>query len=657
MIFHFLLKNLQSNMRNYIGYCCTIAFSVFIFYTFTAITHLSLDPTIDYLNYGYLQSVVSLSIFVLYIFTFVFIVYASSYFLRIRYPELLVYYSLGFEKHHLAIIFVIETLVINGLALLIGLIIGVVSTHFFTLLLYALIHVAPDVSMPIFFDYEAFQYTLTTFLIFMGLSILFTIIRIYMLNAKKVHQKMTIKKPLRGSFIMSFIAFGLFGFSYYLIFYPKDHFDVLLLIGFSVFWLVVPATFLFFSYFTGIFLRILKRTRLYLRNAKNFIAISSLQYQLRNFTLFLGVFTTLTTIALVMLIATTLFYQNIDQSVNADFPFAYIYTNPDNQNESRIIHNMLNNNGNNPLTNEDHYSFVLLDESQFHFNLNATNLNSLTNIQSITSLAVFSVSTYNDISNGADLNLSKTQAVYNTNPLLESKERPKPFTIDLGNTRVQTVPKGQNNFLNGYLANYGDSRSLIVSDELYNQLMAKYQSITFTTASYRDNSNLTNNYYELTNYLYDNDIPYDSILYTYTLYYNGGGTLILCSYGLAILIFLTLASILYFKLVADGRLKIDYFKNLYALGMDKSQIIGSIRMQFRLIFIVPCAVGVLHTILAIYLFSFLLQAALASLSFLDLYITTIGIIAGFILLFWLIYRQVLHSYTKRIFKNNRFLDY
>ena len=100
------------------------------------------SPGMDTLPGGSnLQSIVSLGVIVICIFSFIFLLYSNSFLMKRRQKELGLYNILGMEKGHIAKMLFWETVYTSVLSFIVGILVGILGSKLALLLLLKLAHI------------------------------------------------------------------------------------------------------------------------------------------------------------------------------------------------------------------------------------------------------------------------------------------------------------------------------------------------------------------------------------------------------------------------------------------------------------------------------------------------------------------------------------
>lgn len=137
MMFKLALKNATKSIKDYGVYFFTLVLGVCIFYMFNSIYAQEEMMSFQYSTHNALKSLTQIlgyvSVFVSVILGFL-IIYANNYFIKRRKKELGIYMTLGMNKRQISNILVLETFFMAVLALIFGLLLGIILSQFMSLI-------------------------------------------------------------------------------------------------------------------------------------------------------------------------------------------------------------------------------------------------------------------------------------------------------------------------------------------------------------------------------------------------------------------------------------------------------------------------------------------------------------------------------------------
>ncbi|MBO0562244.1 ABC transporter permease [Clostridium botulinum] len=156
------VNNVKKNFSNYIMYLISAVFSVMIFYIFCSI---AFNDVIMKLadNKVTVKVAFKASAVIVALFSFVFIWYSNSFFLKRRKKEIAIYSIIGMEKRQVAKMLFYENIIIGTLAIFFGIVLGGMFSKYFSLMLIYLMKETLDLKFTVVPN--AFKITILVFFI------------------------------------------------------------------------------------------------------------------------------------------------------------------------------------------------------------------------------------------------------------------------------------------------------------------------------------------------------------------------------------------------------------------------------------------------------------------------------------------------------------
>lgn len=224
MLFKLSLKNIRKSFKDYAIYFFTLILGVAIFYVFNAIGSQTVLLNVTKSTRDIIDLMVNMlsgvSVFVSFILGFL-IIYASRFLMKRRNKEFGIYLTLGMSKKNISKIMLFETLIIGVISLIVGLLIGVLSSQLMSVLV-ANSFEADLTNFTFVFSSSAMIKTMIYFGIIYLLVMIFNVVNvgrcklIDLLQASKKSEEVKMKNP-----IICVIVFGvsvlMLGYAYYLV--------------------------------------------------------------------------------------------------------------------------------------------------------------------------------------------------------------------------------------------------------------------------------------------------------------------------------------------------------------------------------------------------------------------------------------------------------
>lgn len=307
---------IRQNKKLYAPYILTCIGMVMMFYIQSFLTA---SPVLKTMRGGdTMQSILSLGCGVIGTFALIFLFYTNSFLIRRRKKEFGLYNILGMGKWNLARILLWETLMIAGIALGIGLFLGILLSKLAELGMVRILSGAPTFSFSI--SLGTIAQTLILFAVIFVLILLNTLRQIHLSNPiELLHSENTGEKPPKANWLLALIGVIMLGGAYYLAVSIDD--PVLALVWFFVAVLmVIVATYLLFVAGSVAFCRVLQKNKRYYYKTNHFVSVSSMVYRMKRNGAGLASICILCTMVLVMLSSTVCLYIGTEESLRARYP-------------------------------------------------------------------------------------------------------------------------------------------------------------------------------------------------------------------------------------------------------------------------------------------------------------------------------------------------
>lgn len=308
------LDGIRKNKEVYLPYILIYGFMVF---SFTSILLLmNADTLKDFYAMSSIYYILKIAIYVMGIFSLIFLYYSDGFLLNKRLKEISLYAILGLDKKHLSKILALESLIISALGYLIGIISASViykllETIFLKLMLM-------EGNFYLSFARDAY---IISFLVFAGISLLILLTRIIKIKRKSIldlfKEEKTFKRP-RGMVLSAFVSLILLGSGYYLAQTINNPLRALSYFFLAVI-LVMIGTFFLFSSLLIVILKMMKASKSYYKTEK-FISVSSLIFRLRSNAKGLGSITIMSTAAIILLSSAIALYRSVEDVGSRQYP-------------------------------------------------------------------------------------------------------------------------------------------------------------------------------------------------------------------------------------------------------------------------------------------------------------------------------------------------
>ena len=309
-------QNIRKSRRLYVPYLLSGVCMVMIFYVLSALTG---DPALLSMSGGaQMAMLLTLGVYVMMLFSALFLLYTSSFLMKQRGRELSLYNMLGMSKRHIVCIVFFETLFCAGICIGAGLALGVLSSKAFQLSLLRLMGspVSPDFTVaPSLLGTTALSFLAIFLLIFLRGAV--SVLRCNPVELMRASRSG--EKPPRANALKALLGVVMLAAGYVLALRVRNALSAVTVFFFAVL-LVIGGTFECFSSASVFFLRLLQGNKSYYYKPNHFISVSSMRYRMKRNGTSLAVICILSTMVLVILSSVTCLYAGTQDMLMTQYP-------------------------------------------------------------------------------------------------------------------------------------------------------------------------------------------------------------------------------------------------------------------------------------------------------------------------------------------------
>ncbi|OAB41570.1 ABC transporter permease [Paenibacillus macquariensis subsp. defensor] len=272
----FAFRNVSRNKRLYAGYFLSSLFTVMVFFTFSIFAY---HPVLSGVNNSSATFALSVSKWIIYVFSFFFVLYSMSAFLQSRKREFGLMIMQGMTTVQLRLMIFLENMIIGLSAIIGGIGMGLVFAK--AILLAGENVLTIHEKLPFYFPYKAIALTLVSFLI------LFILISFFISAVLRSGKLVTLlkgnkqaKSEPKSSVFLSLLVPILLGTSYFLSLRAEGTEAIFLLIPVLI--MVCIGTYLLFTQLSVYIIRKLKSMESIFWLKTNMLLFSDLAYRLKD---------------------------------------------------------------------------------------------------------------------------------------------------------------------------------------------------------------------------------------------------------------------------------------------------------------------------------------------------------------------------------------
>ncbi len=312
---------MKSNRRFYLPYILTVIGTAGAFYIMAAIVS---DPGSKELAAGtsngpmYVSMFMTLGMFVLGLFSCIFLLYTNSFLMKRRQKELGLYSVLGMSKTNIAGIMVFEALYIALIGIGGGIAVGILLTKLVSLALFRLMR------LPLPFGFSVQPIAIIIVVLFFAGLILLTLLA----NLAKVGRSRPVEllrggnvgeKEPKANWFLTIVGVLFLGAGY-AVAMLVDNPGMAVAVYFLAVFAVIIGTYCLFTSVSIAVLKALRRSKRYYYKAKHFISVSGMLYRMKRNAVGLANICILCTMVMVMVSGTLSLYLGSEEQVNVYCP-------------------------------------------------------------------------------------------------------------------------------------------------------------------------------------------------------------------------------------------------------------------------------------------------------------------------------------------------
>lgn len=307
---------IRKNSRLYVPYILASMGMAAMYYI---VAYLSTSSLLESTPGGnVMQGMLGLGMYVIVVFSLLFLFYTNSFLTRRRKKEFGLYNILGMGKWNLAKILVWESLTSAVISLGGGLIAGITFSKFAELGMVNILMGEATFSLSL--GGKAIAETLKWFSIIFLLILIHTLREIRGASAMELlHSENAGEKPPRANWILALAGIVILGAAYYMAVTIQDPMDALLWFFVAVI-MVILATYLLFIAGSVTICRLLQKNKSYYYKTSHFVSVSSMVYRMKRNGAGLASICILCTMVLVMLSGTVCLYVGTEDSLRSRYP-------------------------------------------------------------------------------------------------------------------------------------------------------------------------------------------------------------------------------------------------------------------------------------------------------------------------------------------------
>ena len=617
-------------------YILTCIGTMMMFYVMHAIS--LNDGLLNMPNSMSLQSILSMGVVVILIFSVIFLLYTNSFLIKRRKKELGLFNVLGMEKKHIAWVLFFETLFTSLISLAFGLFGGIILNKLMFVLLLRLLKF--DIPLGFELDMASIEFTAQCFSLIFILTLICNLVQIWMSKPIELLKGGQVgEKEPKTKWISAIIGVLSLGIGYGIALSVETPLAAIPLFLVAVIFVMI-GTYELFTAGSIVVLKLLRKNKKIYYKKHNFIAISGMMYRMKQNAKGLANICILSTAVIVMLSTTVSLYVGMEESLHTQYPQdVFLRGNDVNDEKINRINQILDDKVN-------EYQIKLKDE--FHYKsksmmatLKDGNYALGQNLSSDSySFGFISIDDFNRLEQ-TDIQLSVDEVLifsisgtYGKDSIMINNQV---YQIKQEFDEVSFQPKQENSLFPVYLLIVNDIQ-IFGEEDVYYSVGFNVDNTDEVSVEFVDSLNTEFRLNSIDAYVSGAASSRADFLMSY-------GGLFFLGIFLGTLFLMATVLIIYYKQVSEGYDDKERFEIMQRVGMSKQEIRKTIRVQILMVFFLPLIFMMIHIAFAFPIITKLL--ALFGLMNTQLFLAaTIGTIVIFASIYALIFNLTAKTYYK-----------
>ncbi|PFH97695.1 ABC transporter permease [Bacillus thuringiensis] len=644
----FAFNNVIRSKRTYLAHFLSSTFAIMIFFTYALLAfhpNLQGDLAASVTINTFAKSGLQISQGLIFFFSFFFILYSVSAFLKTRKKDFGILMLHGMSRSQLNKLVFIENILIGIASILTGITIGMAFSKFLLIMSNNLLII--DKGLPFYMPFQAIGITFGAFFL------LFLFISLFTSRLVNVEQLVELikaeEKPKpepKASFWLSVFALICMGLGYTAVFHSvnaihyKDMNYVLFMMAAGVSFVVLGTYFLFTQLSVYVLRALKKREKIFFKKT-NILTISDLVYQLKDNAKMFFMVTIISAVAFTA-VGTCMGLGNSSMA-ESNSPFAFSYQS---YNNNRLEKEHLKTIESELHDGEFNFKQVTYSIKQIRDTLYNSNFLS----------TVIKLSDYNKLAKAfgfekESLKDENDSVVIPSRKVANTKSNQNNFQLLYRNIKKDMHV---NKILTPKELQDKNVTIIIVPDAVYNQMIVDpedhYGESTIKGFIVKDWEKTKKVAEKIETALkkgiedtsYNEQYTFSSLIFTWIVMKQGFGLASIISVLIGIVFFTFAASFLYFRLYTDLERNQQQYKMIAKVGLSKPELKKIVSRQLALLFFLPIVIAITHSAVA-----FMALQKLANFSVLGI---SVIVLVCFLVLQIIYFYFVRSQYLKKMYK-------
>lgn len=317
MFLRLALTNIKKNRGTFVPYILSSMGCIAVLYIMLFIVH---NPDTRNIRGGSdVAMIVSMGVFVLGIFSVIFLLFCNSFLMKRRQKEIGLYNVLGMEKRHISRMLLVEMVITGAVSFAGGIGTGILGSKLALLFLLKVLH------LPAQFGFYVAWEGVKICGISYGMILAATLLQ----NLSKVHLSRPVEllsgksvgeREPKTKLLMAVLGFICLGTGYYMAITTKSVMDALVIFLLAVL-LVMAGTYLVFTAGSIMILKLMRRKKSFYYKIQNFTSVSGMLYRMKQNAVGLASICILSTGVLLMISSAVSLNMGIEDAVKSQYPY------------------------------------------------------------------------------------------------------------------------------------------------------------------------------------------------------------------------------------------------------------------------------------------------------------------------------------------------
>ena len=628
------VTNLRNNRKTYIPYFITATLTIMMYFM---MANLSQSSKIG----ESLSVILNMGTGIISIFSVILLFYTNSFLIKRRQKEIGVYNILGMEKRHIGKMLALETLIVGGASIIIGLICGLVISRLMYMILRKIL--VYNINFDFELSIQALLATVILFVIIFFVTLVYNLIQIKLSNPiELLHGSNEGEKEPKSRLLLTLVGVLLLGIGYYIAITTKSPLSALTLFFVAVL-CVILGTYALFTAGSITLLKILKKNKKFYYKTNHFTAVSGLLYRMKQNAIGLANICILSTAMLVMVSTTFSLYIGMQDELDLRFTrtFNYTVTGGNKESVTKANNIIAEQAKKNQLTMDDDVAYESKTDMGVMKNNDFVSGEEGAKFADLVFIAYLDEEQYNKLE-GKNEELKENEIlVYASDPHYNEKE----LTINGQKFSIlkQIDP----------LSMAGEANSIVKSFVVICKDKETIMNITNQEGfSYTRGFNFVGNKEkikaaekEIQNEIVDGveNTRTDIRSTVESSFFELYGSLFFIGIYLGLMFLMATVLIIYYKQISEGFDDKKRYQIMQKVGMSKKEVKDSIKSQVLIVFFFPLVMAIIHVAAAFPMITRLL--AIFNLTNITLFaITTLVTILVFVIIYIIVYSVTAKEY-------------